>query len=95
MAIAPAGWALTQAKRAYRFNEGPRHYLEGRFNIGQESGIRTDADVVAKEMRRMRGTNGESLSRVSWLSYITQNWFPFVSFDKEGIINVFNERVLP
>ena len=65
VAIAPAGWALTQAKRAYRFNEGPRRYLEGRFNIGQESGIRTDADVVAKEMRRIRGTNGEILFRVS------------------------------
>ena len=65
VAIAPAGWALTQAKRAYRFNEGPRRYLEGRFNIGQESGIRTDADVVAKEMWRIRGTNGEILFRVS------------------------------
>ena len=31
----------------------------------------------------------------SWLSYITQNSFPFVSFDKEGIINVFIKKVLP
>ena len=31
----------------------------------------------------------------SWLSYVTQNLFPFVSFDKEGIINVFTKTVLP
>ena len=31
----------------------------------------------------------------SWLSYVTQNSFPFVSFDKEGIINVFIKTVLP
>ena len=31
----------------------------------------------------------------SWLSYITQNSFPFVSFDKEGIVNVFIKTVLP
>ena len=27
--------------------------------------------------------------------YVTQNSFPFVSFDKEGIINVFIKTVLP
>ena len=31
----------------------------------------------------------------SGLSHITQNSFPFVSFDKEGIINVFIKTVLP
>ena len=28
----------------------------------------------------------------SWLSYITQNSFPFVSFDKEGIVNYMAEN---
>ena len=31
----------------------------------------------------------------SLLSYITQNLFPFVSFDNEGIVNVFIKTVLP
>ena len=31
----------------------------------------------------------------SGLSYITQNSLPFVSFGKEGIINVFVKTVLP
>ena len=64
-AILPEGWALKQAKKAYRFNEEQRRYLEARFNIGQESGMKIDADVVAKEMRRARGSNGEWLFRVS------------------------------
>ena len=29
------------------------------------------------------------------ISYITQNSFPFVSIDKEGIVNVFIKTVLP
>ena len=36
-----------------------------------------------------------STSKMSWLSYVTQNSFLFVSFDKEGIINVLIKTVLP
>ena len=64
-AILREGWALKQAKKAYRFNEEQWRYLEARFNIGQESGMKIDADVVVKEMRRARGSNGERLFRVS------------------------------
>lgn len=59
------GWALKQAKKAYRFNEEQRQYLEARFNMGQESGMKVDAETVAKEMRRARASNGERLFRVS------------------------------
>ena len=59
------GWALKQAKKAYRFNEEQRQYLEAKFNIGQESGMKVDAETVSKEMRRARASNGERLFRVS------------------------------
>ena len=59
------GWALKQAKKAYRFNEEQRQYLEAKFNIGQENGMKVDAETVSKEMRRARASNGERLFRVS------------------------------
>ena len=69
MAKSPAetleGWALKQAKKAYRFNDQQRKYLEAKFKIGQESGMKLDAEAVAKEMRRARGSNGERLFKVS------------------------------
>ena len=52
----PEGWTLKQAKKAYRFNDQQRKYLEPKF--GQESGMKLDAEAVAKEMRRTRGSNG-------------------------------------
>ena len=61
----PEGWALKQAKKLYRFNDQQRKYLEAKFTIGQESGMKLDAEAVAKEMRRARGSNGERLFKVS------------------------------
>ena len=55
------GWALKGAKKAERFNEAQRSYLEAKFNIGQSTGKKLDPDVVAKEMRRARGPNGDRL----------------------------------
>ena len=55
------GWALKEAKRAERFNEHQKTYLEAKFNIGQATGRKLDPDVVAKEMRRARGADGERL----------------------------------
>ena len=52
------GWTLKQAKKTYRFNDQQRKYLEAKFKIGQESGMTLDAEAVAKEMRRTRGSNG-------------------------------------
>ena len=45
------GWALKGAKKAERFNEAQKSYLEAKFNIGQSTGKKLDPDVVAKEMR--------------------------------------------
>ena len=47
----PEGWALKQVKKAYRFNDQQRTYLEAKFKIGQESGMKLYAEAVAKEMR--------------------------------------------
>ena len=49
----------------YRFNEGQRQYLEAKFNIGQESGMKVDAETVSKDMRSARASNSERLFRVS------------------------------
>ena len=56
-----ADWALKEMKKAYRFNEKQKTYLEARFNIGQSTGRKLEPDVVAKEMRCARGTDGERL----------------------------------
>ena len=61
----PEGFALKQVKKAYRFNEKQREYLTARFNIGQESGRKLDANIVASEMRRAKGPNGERMFTVS------------------------------
>ena len=59
------GWALKEAKKAERFNETQRSYLEAKFNIGQATGRKLDAEVVAKEMRRARGADGDRLFSVT------------------------------
>ena len=59
------GWSLKQAKKAYRFNEEQGQYLEAKFNIGQESSMKVDAETVSKEMRRAQASNGKRLFRVS------------------------------
>ena len=59
------GWALKRAKKAERFNEAQKSYLEAKFNIGQSTGKKLDPDVVAKEMRRARGPSGDRLFAVT------------------------------
>ncbi|KAL9954429.1 hypothetical protein ACROYT_G041966 [Oculina patagonica] len=59
------GWALKEVKKAYRFNEKQKSYLDAKFDIGESTGRKMEADAVAKEMRRARGTNGERLFSVS------------------------------
>ena len=53
------GWALKQMKKPYRFNEKQKSYLLDKFNIGQETGHKVDPEVVAREMRREKDSNGE------------------------------------
>ena len=61
----PEGFALKQVKKAYWFNEKQRGYLTARFTIGQESGKKVDAEIVATEMRIAKGLNEERLFSVS------------------------------
>ena len=55
------GWALRAAKKAYRFSEKQKSYLLVKFSIGQTTGRKLDAKVVAREMRRARGADGVRL----------------------------------
>ena len=55
------GWALRPAKKAYRFSEKQKAYLTAKFNIGQSTGRKVDASLVARDMRRAHGSNGERL----------------------------------
>ena len=55
------GWVLKEMKKAYRFNEKQKTYLEAKFNIGQSTSRKLEPDAVAKEMRRAWGTDGERL----------------------------------
>ena len=58
---ASEGWALKEAKRVERFNENQKSYLQAKFNIDQVSGRKLDPEVVVKEMRHARATDGEGL----------------------------------
>ncbi|XP_068728060.1 uncharacterized protein [Montipora capricornis] len=59
------GWALRAAKKAYRFSEKQKSYLLAKFSIGQTTGRKLDAEVVAREMRRARGADGVRLFQSS------------------------------
>ena len=59
------GWALKCAKKAYRFNEKQKAYLDAKFAIGQTSGRKLDGDIVSQEMRRALGTDGARLFKIS------------------------------
>lgn len=59
------GWALKPSKKAYRFNQNQRDYLNAKFTIGQTSGRKLDGDIVSREMRRARGPDGVRLFKVS------------------------------
>ena len=59
------GWALKSTKKAYRFSEKQKAYLDAKFNIGQTSGRKVDGEVVAREMRRAQGPDGARLFNVA------------------------------
>ena len=53
------GWALKGAKKSTRFNQNQRQYLDNKFQIGQESGLKADPEKVSRDMRYARRDNGE------------------------------------
>ena len=52
---------MQPAKKAYHFSERQKAYLTAKFNIGQSTGRKVDASLVARDMRRAHGSNGERL----------------------------------
>jgi len=50
---------LKRNKKAYRFNDTQKAYLEAKFNIGQSTGRKVDAEAVAREMTRSVGSDGK------------------------------------
>ena len=52
-------WALKSSKKAVRFNETKKRYLDiQKFNLGKLSGQKFDATVNAKDMRYARDKDG-------------------------------------
>ena len=56
--ILKEGWALKSSKKAVRFNETEKRYLDQKFNLGKLSGQRFDATVNAKDLRYARNKDG-------------------------------------
>lgn len=59
------GWALRSTKKAYRFSPKQKEYLLAKFEIGQTTGRKVDANSVAQDMRRVRDSDGTSLFQLS------------------------------
>lgn len=59
------GWALRENKKSTRFNDTQKDYLLQKFNIGQSTGRKAQAETVAKDMRRAKGTDGKRLFSVA------------------------------
>ena len=53
------GWAIRQTKKATRFNENQRSYLDEKFLIGQSTGIKADPWQVARDLRNARTESGK------------------------------------
>ena len=58
------GWALRSVRKAIRFSEAQRQYLESKFKVGQETGMKIDPANVAHDMRYARNQLGEKLFTV-------------------------------
>lgn len=55
----PEGWALKVSKDAVRFNNNQKSYLDQKFKIGQDTGIKADPAQVACDMRKAKNETGE------------------------------------
>ncbi|KAK3735997.1 hypothetical protein QZH41_018257 [Actinostola sp. cb2023] len=52
------GWALKFTRKATRFNDSQKKYLNEKFGIGQQTGHKLDPANVARDMRFAKGTSG-------------------------------------
>ena len=62
--VLPQGWALRSSKKSTRFSEAQRWYLESKFKVGQETGLKPDPVDVARDMRYARNQQGAKLFKV-------------------------------
>ena len=62
--VLPQGWALRSSKKSTRFSEAQRWYLESKFKVGQETGLKFDPVDVARDMRYARNQQGAKLFKV-------------------------------
>ena len=63
--VLPQGWALRSSKKATRFSDNQRRYLDSKFKVGQETGLKLDPEDVSRDMRYARNQDGEKLFTVS------------------------------
>lgn len=52
------GWALRSTKRAARFSDKQKAYLDEKFKIGEQTGHKADPAKVATDMRRAKNEDG-------------------------------------
>ena len=57
----PEGWALKTTRKATRFSDTQRRYLEEKFNLGQATGQKQDPSTVARDMRFAKKMDGSKL----------------------------------
>jgi len=57
--IKPEGWALKTSKKAKRFSERQKSYLDEKFSIGQETGHNVDGETVARNMSYEKDERGK------------------------------------
>ena len=62
--ILPQGWALRSSKKSTRFSEAQRWYLQSKFKVGQETGLKLDPVDVARDMRYARNQKGAKMFTV-------------------------------
>ena len=60
--VLPQGWALRSARKATRFSDYQRQYLDGKFNVGQTTGVKLDPVDVALTCVTHETRKGKSCS---------------------------------
>ena len=50
----PRGWALRSTKKAARFSAKQKAYLDEKFKIGEQTGLKADPALVAQDMRHAK-----------------------------------------
>ena len=58
------GWALKSSPRKGRFTQEQKNFLDLKYNLGEQTGKKSSGEDVARQMRRVRGQDGERLFAV-------------------------------